>query len=231
MSGREGETIDLIDGLFETFSGIRLDVSNPDPSKIRLFDIAHHLAMANRYGGACQFPYSVAQHSVIMEEEAAPEFKLAAIFHDTPEYVIQDQTRPLKKLLVGYSELEIKWMTAINDKYCPGVDLEGFIGEPEFQHLDKTICIDEAKAVMRGNNQWGYDGQAGIGAAITSWHWAEARYLMHHRLLSHSCNVSKLPITQAEYQEELDYLDEFFSVCQATKIANSGGDQRVRIKV
>lgn len=48
----------------QTYTGVRLDLIDIDPSAIRLIDIAHALAGINRFDGHTRVPYSVAEHSV-----------------------------------------------------------------------------------------------------------------------------------------------------------------------
>lgn len=76
----------------------------PDVKDVRLDDIAHHLAMVNRFGGACPKPYSVAQHAVhvaelVLELSGDPAWALAALHHDSAEAYIGDQRRPIKSHL------------------------------------------------------------------------------------------------------------------------------------
>ncbi len=91
-------------------SGRRLDLLDPSPLDIEIEDIAHGLARVARWNGQTTgaHAFSVAQHSVVVEEIAAhikpgldPKWRLAALLHDAAEYVIGDMISPFKAAL-GY---------------------------------------------------------------------------------------------------------------------------------
>ncbi len=72
--------------------------SRKDPKGICIEDIAHSLALCNRFFGHTRVPYSVAEHSVRMswrEEMADP---LTLLLHDCAEAYLGDVARPLKSL-------------------------------------------------------------------------------------------------------------------------------------
>ena len=86
-------------------SGRRLDLLDPSPMDIEIEDIAHGLARVARWNGQTtgEHPFSVAQHSVVVEEIVAhirpdvePRWRLAALLHDASEYVIGDMISPLR---------------------------------------------------------------------------------------------------------------------------------------
>ncbi|MGI9168970.1 MAG: HD family hydrolase, partial [Caulobacteraceae bacterium] len=74
-------------------SGRRLDLLDPSAMDIEIEDIAHGLARVARWNGQTlgDHAFSVAQHSVVVEEIAAhldpglaPRWRLAALLHDAP---------------------------------------------------------------------------------------------------------------------------------------------------
>lgn len=70
--------------------------------------IAHALAMKCRYGGHVKHTklfYSVAQHSVALSY-LVPGYAFEALMHDTPEAIIDDMVRPMKKMFTDYCALE-----------------------------------------------------------------------------------------------------------------------------
>ena len=80
-------------------SGRRLDLLDPSPLDIEIADIAHGLARVARWNGQTSGAhiFSVAQHTLLVEavmREQTPRvdigFRLAALLHDAPEYVIGD---------------------------------------------------------------------------------------------------------------------------------------------
>jgi 5'-deoxynucleotidase YfbR-like HD superfamily hydrolase len=108
-------------------SGRRLDLLDPTPMDIEIEDIAHGLAFVARWNGQTfgDWPYSVAEHSLLVEEifartEAAspPKWRLAALLHDAPEYVIGDMISPVKSAVgPSYGELDARLQAAINIRF------------------------------------------------------------------------------------------------------------------
>ncbi len=108
-------------------SGRRLDLLDPTPVDIEIEDIAHGLAFVARWNGQTMgdFAYSVAEHSLLVEElfgriaPAAPaRWRLAALLHDAPEYVIGDMISPVKAAVgPGYGELEVRLSAAIHIRF------------------------------------------------------------------------------------------------------------------
>jgi uncharacterized protein len=89
-------------------SGRRLDLLDPSPLDVEIEDIAHGLAFVARWNGQTrgEWPFSVAEHSLLVEElyaeiapRAEPRWRLAALLHDAPEYVIGDMISPVKDAL------------------------------------------------------------------------------------------------------------------------------------
>jgi 5'-deoxynucleotidase YfbR-like HD superfamily hydrolase len=108
-------------------SGRRLDLIDPSPLDIEIEDIAHGLARVARWNGQTlgEHAFSVAQHSLVVEEIAAhiepglsPRWRLAALLHDAPEYVIGDMISPFKAALgVDYRAFEDRLETAIHLRF------------------------------------------------------------------------------------------------------------------
>ncbi len=108
-------------------SGRRLDLLDPTPVDIEIEDIAHGLSFVARWNGQTvgDFPYSVAEHSLLVETlfgrikpGAAVKWRLAALLHDAPEYVIGDMISPVKAAVgPGYEELEKRLTAAIHIRF------------------------------------------------------------------------------------------------------------------
>ena len=108
-------------------SGRRLDLLDPTPLDIEIEDIAHGLAFVARWNGQTvgDWPYSVAEHSILVEElfasaqPAAPaRWRLAALLHDAPEYVIGDMISPVKAAIGSdYGVLEARLAAAIRLRF------------------------------------------------------------------------------------------------------------------
>lgn len=113
-------------------SGRRLDLLDPTPMDIEIEDIAHGLAFVARWNGQTlgDWPYSVAEHSLLVEEIFARQnpgialkWRLAALLHDAPEYVIGDMISPVKAAVgPGYGELDARLAAAVHLRFgLPGV--------------------------------------------------------------------------------------------------------------
>lgn len=108
-------------------SGRRLDLLDPSPLDIEIEDIARGLSFQARWNGQTrgEFPYSVAEHSLLVEEifhllypKAAIKWRLAALLHDAPEFVIGDMISPVKAAVgPGYKELDDRLMAAIHLRF------------------------------------------------------------------------------------------------------------------
>jgi len=108
-------------------SGRRLDLLDPTPMDIEIEDIAHGLAFVARWNGQTQgdYAYSVAEHSLLVEAlfsriapKAPAKWKLAALLHDAPEYVIGDMISPVKAAVgPGYEELDDRLAAAIHIRF------------------------------------------------------------------------------------------------------------------
>ena len=105
-------------------SGRRLDLLDPSPLDVEVEDIAHGLARVARWNGQTigDHAFSVAQHSLLVEDilgrvDAAigTDLRLAALFHDAPEYVIGDMISPFKAVIGdNYKAVEARLQEAIH---------------------------------------------------------------------------------------------------------------------
>ncbi|HRH68896.1 MAG TPA: hypothetical protein PLB89_05245 [Flavobacteriales bacterium] len=100
-----------------TVSGALVDPFNPDPSMLRIEDIAHALARIPRFGGHTYFPWSVAQHSLAGAALVPDEHKLAFLLHDSSEAYLLDVPKPIKKRLPEYMAVEERLMTVLASRF------------------------------------------------------------------------------------------------------------------
>lgn len=108
-------------------SGRRLDLLDPTPVDIEIQDIAHGLAFVARWNGQTHgdYAYSVAEHSLLVEAlfgrmnpKAPAKWRLAALLHDAPEYVIGDMISPVKAAVgPGYGALDDRLTAAIHLRF------------------------------------------------------------------------------------------------------------------
>lgn len=115
-------------------SGRRLDLLDPSPLDVELADIAHGLARMARWNGQTRGPhiFSVAQHSLlveaIMREQASKlddRCGVAALLHDSPEYVIGDMISPFKAVIGNaYKMVEHRLLAAIHIRFGLPAELD-----------------------------------------------------------------------------------------------------------
>lgn len=108
-------------------SGRRLDLLDPTPVDIEIGDIAHGLAFVARWNGQTRgdWAYSVAEHSLLVEEihgranpGCDPRWRLAALLHDAPEYVIGDMISPVKAAIgAEYGAMDARLTAAIHRRF------------------------------------------------------------------------------------------------------------------
>ena len=179
-------------------SGRRLDLLDPSPLDIEIEDIAHGLARVARWNGQTlgDHPFSVAQHSVVVEEIVAhiqpalePRWRLAALLHDAAEYVIGDMISPFKAALgLDYRQFEDRLENAIHVRFGLPVHTPAPI---------KTLikAADRACAFFEATQLAGFDHKEALslfgapprGYRLTidalSPSAAQERYLQRHHLL------------------------------------------------
>ncbi|HVT55182.1 MAG TPA: HD family hydrolase [Xanthobacteraceae bacterium] len=108
-------------------SGRRLDLLDPSPLDVEIEDIAHGLARVARWNGQTKGAhiFSVAQHSLLVEALTRVQspnldraWRLAALMHDAPEYVIGDPISPFKAVIgADYKPVEARLLHAISLRF------------------------------------------------------------------------------------------------------------------
>ena len=108
-------------------SGRRLDLLDPRPADIAIEDIAHGLARVARWNGQTlgDHAFSVAQHALLVADITAAlrpgcerGWRLAALLHDAPEYVIGDLISPFKAAVgLDYKAFEKRLLRAIHGAF------------------------------------------------------------------------------------------------------------------
>lgn len=104
---------------FRLINGRLLDVTEPDPALFSIEDIAHALALINRYGGHAKWPYSVATHSVLVSFLAGPSgLAYEGLMHDFTEALgLVDVPSATKRLFPEYRALEARVRARIAPKF------------------------------------------------------------------------------------------------------------------
>lgn len=147
-------------GVIETFSVKRLNVFDPCLDDIDILDIAHSLSIVCRYGGHCRFPYSVAQHSVLVSLDVALrgggwDLRMAALLHDASEAYIADICRPVKVRLTEYAPIEAKLQDAIWRKF--GVDYSDECHRIVKESDNRVLRVEARELMASGGEGWGLE--------------------------------------------------------------------------
>lgn len=122
---------------FISFTGRQLNALEPKPDDIDLRDIAHHLSMVCRYGGACPRFYSVAAHSMYVADLLSEDLKREGLMHDSSEAYLGDMIKAVKVYCPDYRELEEKWERAIQVRFQlrAGVDVKAAVKRADISAL------------------------------------------------------------------------------------------------
>lgn len=108
----------VFDGVFNTSSGVKVNILNPAPEMINLDDIAKGLSNICRFGGQIHSFSSVARHTLIVWYLAPDHLKKLALLHDATEAYLGDIIKPLKVLLAPlYGPIEKAFEQVIFSKY------------------------------------------------------------------------------------------------------------------
>ena len=156
------------DAWMMTFTGKRFTPFEPNIDDICIEDIAHHLALETRYGGACKYHYSVAQHCVLGAYQAPLELKLPFLLHDGAEAYLKDILHNLKEYMPEYSEAEKALQELIYLKF----------EVPEFdrfkvKQIDFGMMSTEVDALMTSRDGWVFPAPP-VDVGIHPWTWQEA---------------------------------------------------------
>lgn len=164
-------------------SGRRLDLLDPSPLDVELEDIAHGLARVARWNGQTRGAhiYSVAQHSLLVEEvaralapDASASDRLGILLHDAPEYVIGDMISPFKAVIGDvYKEVEARLLGAVRLRF-------GLRPRPSQALVALTKRADRTAAHLEATRLAGFSREEAtaffghpVGAPSDLAHWLE----------------------------------------------------------
>lgn len=131
----------------QTHGGVAFDLLSPRPEQVRPFDVAHHLSLINRFTGAMNRPYSVAQHALVVvgllkqAGHTDPGLLLQGAVHDAAEAYVGDVAAPLKRLLPDYRRVEQRVWAACAARFRVPEQLD-----PAVKAADWLACRAEAWA-------------------------------------------------------------------------------------
>lgn len=134
-------------------SGEYIDLADPKPSDISIYDIAIGLGNTCRFGGQIPKFYSVAEHSILAaylatKDQCEPKEVFAVLMHDSAEAYVGDLVKPLK-ILVGDSfvKIEKKIEEAIDQRF--DIHFDKF--RDVIKHYD-TVMLSLEKEQFVGND-------------------------------------------------------------------------------
>ena len=190
-------------------SGRRLDLLDPSPVDIEIADIAHGLARVARWNGQTigEHGFSVAQHSELVEDLVAqlspgiaPKWRMLALLHDAPEYVIGDMISPFKAALgLDYRQFEHRLEAAIHIRF-------GLPPHPPAEIRALIKRADHVSAYLEATQLAGFAD-------------AEARELFGAP--PPGCAIRLTPLPPALAQQR--YLQRFETLAAATGLDAGGG--------
>ena len=184
MPARLGSVLVTGSKWLPTITGKRVNPTDLHPADICIEDIAHALALVNRFAGHTPEPISVAQHSVCVARLVRAGLKRQALLHDASEAYIGDVTKWLKAtdLFAGYRQLEMHMQADIFMRF----------GEPVLLHHD----IEFADRLMVR-----FEGQMAFGQ---SW------IVQHPDLPEGQPHDNYPPLSQTETQDILNRLGGWY---------------------
>ena len=191
--------------IITALSGQHINLTLPEARAIRIRDIAHHLALLNRFCGATELPYSVAQHSVVVAritEQASddPLLSLQALLHDAPEAYTGDITTPMQMALgdarENFKQVENSVLLAIHAGL--GVPLPNETAAGTIRYADRRAFATEWRDMMRGQCPVDHGNPANFPVKPEPWHKAEEKFLKAYERLSmlagiHPPKIRNLP--------------------------------------
>lgn len=134
-----------------TFTGKQVNPLNLKLEDICIEDIAHALALCNRFAGHTALPISVAHHSIMVsklcEVGSQPE-ALQGLLHDASEAYLGDITKWLKHTpeMLAFREAENRAQTLIYEKFdCPKILY------PNVELADRIMVRYEGKIGLGSN--------------------------------------------------------------------------------
>jgi len=175
-----------------TYLGAKFYFDYVENSQVLILDIAKHLSALERFNGACKHTYTVAQHCVILSYLVPPEEALAALGHDSPEYVTGDFPTPIKLMIPELFALEDRIYKHIAPQVGFPLDI------PENVHImDKRLTRTERDQLLPYPDPWETDRvYAPLDITIDSWtkQYAMEQFMRRYKELTGTGNLNLLQI-------------------------------------
>ncbi len=169
--------------MITTSTGKMIDPFAMKLEDLNISEIAHSLALLNRFVGHTREPYSVAQHSVMVSSLCEPRDALAGLLHDASEAYLGDVATPIKRTpqMVGYRVAEMWCMEAVVERWgLQSADWEAV------RVIDEKMCATEAFQLFAAPPAWAMDRER-FDIVIKPWPWmvAEMEFERVFDLLTH----------------------------------------------
>ena len=183
--------------VLQTFTGRRFDYTSPAVDQISILDIAHGLALQNRFNGHTALPYSVAEHSarvalrvkqLAMDNWIEQRIGSAtrpldavrvALLHDAGEAYVGDLVRPLKQRadFASFGWLEQRIQRVIHERF--DLDKVALDSHELVKRADRELLHTEARDLLPGGPR-GWIAAEALPARIEPmpWHQAERWFLL-----------------------------------------------------
>lgn len=165
----------------QTSEGRVFSFEDPRPEDLSIVDIAHALALTNRFGGHTKVPYSVAEHCVRGSRLVAPWAAFHFLMHDASEAYVGDVPAPLKQMIPHFSTIEKNVMNAVRERWAFYFDRElewsRLKGAPEavVKSMDMVMLATEARDLMGdGWEQWNVPEPLHDYRIEEAWTWERA---------------------------------------------------------
>lgn len=121
--------------------------------KPKIEDIAHSLSQINRFTGHTYFPYTVAQHSVLVSQYCPPHLAFQGLLHDAHEAYCSDLPSPHKEVIDhlgdnAWSKFEGRIAGIVRRHFSIPVSFDKRIKETDnllYQNEVGSLFNDEAK--------------------------------------------------------------------------------------
>lgn len=125
-------------------SGRVFDFENPTADMVRISDIAYALSGLARFTGHARrgrdgFPYTVAQHSVVVSHLVPSKFALEGLLHDAHEVYVQDLNSPCKKMVPEYKAFENRIERVVRAKFGFGPEMHDLVKQGDLVALHYEV--------------------------------------------------------------------------------------------
>lgn len=145
MHGNDAELGDNLkpDGRMSTLTGGMLNLLDPHPDNVNIYDIGKGLSHKGHFSGQSEKIFTIAQHSVWvakkMEKDGHhPRKVMAGLLHDGSEAYLGDMIKPIKVMLPEFCAMEDRLQAVIFLKF--GLNMEWM---PTIKPYDKAVQAQE----------------------------------------------------------------------------------------